>query len=98
MLFPPIGNLQVPRRLGALERGTLFHADPGRSALLQPRACYRLAEMAAAPPEQIRETIDTLYRTESGRVLATLVGLLGDLDLAEESMHEAFTAALESWT
>ncbi len=35
---------------------------------------------------------------ESGRVLATLVRLLGDLDLAEESMHEAFAAALESWT
>jgi len=41
--------------------------------------------------------IETLYRSESGRVLATLVRLLGDLDLAEESMHEAFAAALESW-
>jgi len=48
-------------------------------------------------PEQIRETIETLYRSESGRVLATLVGLLGDLDLAEEAMHEAFAVALESW-
>ena len=48
-------------------------------------------------PEQIRRTIDTLYRSESGRVLATLVRLLGDLDLAEEAMHEAFAAALESW-
>ena len=42
-------------------------------------------------------TIETLYRSESGRVLATLVRLLGDLDLAEEAMHEAFAAALESW-
>jgi RNA polymerase sigma-70 factor, ECF subfamily len=49
-------------------------------------------------PEQLCKTIETLYRTESGRVLATLVRLLGDLDLAEESMHEAFAAALESWT
>src|SRR6201995_5673444 len=49
-------------------------------------------------PEQISRTIETLYRSESGRVLATLVRLLGDLDLAEESMHEAFAAALESWT
>ncbi|WP_114211087.1 RNA polymerase sigma factor [Acidisarcina polymorpha] len=49
-------------------------------------------------PEQLSRTIETLYRTESGRVLATLVRLLGDLDLAEESMHEAFAAALESWT
>ncbi len=49
------------------------------------------------PPQQISQTIEKLYRSESGRVLATLVRLLGDLDLAEESMHEAFAAALESW-
>src|SRR5450756_2228465 len=49
-------------------------------------------------PEQLSRTIEALYRSESGRVLATLVRLLGDLDLAEESMHEAFAAALESWT
>src|SRR5271155_2947990 len=49
-------------------------------------------------PEQLTRIIETLYRSESGRVLATLVRLLGDLDLAEESMHEAFAAALESWT
>src|SRR5450631_2472739 len=48
-------------------------------------------------PEQISSTIEALYRSESGRVLATLVRLLGDLDLAEESMHEAFAAALTSW-
>jgi RNA polymerase sigma-70 factor, ECF subfamily len=48
-------------------------------------------------PEELSRTIDALYRSESGRVLATLVRLLGDLDLAEESMHEAFAAALESW-
>src|SRR5579875_3627306 len=48
-------------------------------------------------PEQVSRSIETLYRSESGRVLATLVRLLGDLDLAEESMHEAFAAALESW-
>src|SRR5215813_2964760 len=48
-------------------------------------------------PEQLSTTIETLYRLESGRVLATLVRLLGDLDLAEEAMHEAFAVALESW-
>ncbi len=47
--------------------------------------------------EQISNTIESIYRFESGRVLATLVRLLGDLDLAEEAMHEAFAAALESW-
>src|SRR3974390_3119054 len=49
-------------------------------------------------PKQLSQTIEMLYRSESGRVLATLVRLLGDLDLAEEAMHEAFAAALESWT
>jgi len=48
-------------------------------------------------PDQLSTTIETLYRSESGRVLATLVRLLGDLDLAEEAMHEAFAVALESW-
>lgn len=48
-------------------------------------------------PQPLSKTIETLYRSESGRVLATLVRLLGDLDLAEEAMHEAFAAALESW-
>src|SRR6516164_1130275 len=48
-------------------------------------------------PEQLSRTIETLYRSESGRVLATLVRLLGDLDLAEEAMHEAFATALECW-
>jgi RNA polymerase sigma-70 factor (ECF subfamily) len=42
-------------------------------------------------------TIETIYRSESGRILATLVRLLGDLDLAEEAMHEAFAAALDTW-
>ena len=40
---------------------------------------------------------DALYRTESRRVFATLVRLLGDFDLAEEAMSEAFRAALEQW-
>jgi len=53
--------------------------------------------MSSLVPEKISSTIETLYRSESGRVLATLVRLLGDLDLAEEAMHEAFAAALESW-
>jgi len=54
--------------------------------------------MPAPVPEQLGKTIETLYRSESGRVLATLVRLLGDLDLAEEAMHEAFAAALEFWS
>jgi len=46
---------------------------------------------------QIRELLDSLYRVDSGRILATLIRLLGDFDLAEEAMHEAFAAALGLW-
>jgi len=53
--------------------------------------------MPTLVPEQLSKAVETLYRAESGRVLATLVRLLGDLDLAEEAMHEAFAAALVSW-
>src|SRR3954449_5779411 len=45
----------------------------------------------------IREHIDEVYRTESRRVFATLVRLLGDFDLAEEALHDAFAAALKQW-
>ena len=45
----------------------------------------------------LRDEIETLFRRESGRVLATLIGLLGDFDLAEEAMQSAFETALESW-
>jgi len=48
-------------------------------------------------PEELSKTIETLYRSESGRILATLARLLGDLDVAEEAMHEAFAAALSVW-
>src|ERR1700743_1326898 len=44
--------------------------------------------------EPIRELLDSLYRVDSGRILATLIRLLGDFDLAEEAMHEAFATAL----
>ena len=53
--------------------------------------------MAETAAERVREGVDTVYRTESRRVLATLVRLLGDFDLAEEAMHDAFAAALEQW-
>ncbi len=47
--------------------------------------------------ERARETAESVYRTESRRVFATLVRLLGDFDLAEEALHDAFRAALEQW-
>ena len=53
--------------------------------------------MSERSTEQIRELLDSLYRVDSGRILASLIRLLGDFDLAEEAMHEAFAAALGVW-
>ena len=53
--------------------------------------------MSADAAEHVRETVEAVYRTESRRVLATLIRLLGDFDVAEEALHEAFRAALEQW-
>jgi len=44
-----------------------------------------------------RELVESTYRSDSRRVLATLVRLLGDFDVAEEALHDAFAAALEQW-
>ena len=50
-----------------------------------------------ASPKHARDAVDSIYRTESRRVFATLVRLLGDFDLAEEALHDSFRAALEQW-
>lgn len=47
--------------------------------------------------EQMSEVVDAVYRSDSRRVLATLIRLLGDFDRAEEAMHDAFAAAIEQW-
>jgi len=48
-------------------------------------------------PENARDALDAIYRKESRRVLATLVRLVGDFDLAEEALHDAVIAAMEQW-
>jgi RNA polymerase sigma-70 factor (ECF subfamily) len=50
-----------------------------------------------AAVEQVHEIVNRLYVAESRRVLATLIRLLGDFDVAEEALHDAFRAALEQW-
>ena len=47
--------------------------------------------------DRAREAVDAVYRADGRRVLATLIRLLGDFDLAEEALHEAFAAAVEQW-
>lgn len=53
--------------------------------------------MSEPTTAEIRTLLDAVFRAESGRILATLVRLLGDFDLAEDAMHDAFNAALQRW-
>src|SRR5215216_288346 len=53
--------------------------------------------MSEQTAEALRELLDDVYRSESRRILATLIRLLGDFDRAEEALHDAFRAALEQW-
>ncbi len=57
-------------------------------------AAVVMAERAA---EQVQEKVDAVYRSESRRIFATLIRLLGDFELAEDALHDAFNAALERW-
>jgi RNA polymerase sigma-70 factor (ECF subfamily) len=56
-----------------------------------------LAPMSKNAVKPMREIVDEVYRSESRRVFATLIRLLGDFDIAEEALHDAFRAALEQW-
>jgi RNA polymerase sigma-70 factor (ECF subfamily) len=53
--------------------------------------------MSEPTADHAREAVDAVYRSESRRVLATLIRILGGFDLAEEALHEAFAAAVEQW-
>ena len=53
--------------------------------------------MGETPAEGAREKVGEVYRSDSRRVFATLVRLLGDFDLAEDALHNAFAAAIEQW-
>ena len=77
-----LGQFASIRRFTKLIRGSWF---------------AKVVVMSERSTEQIRELLDSLYRADSGRILATLIRLLGDFDLAEEAMHEAFAAALSLW-
>ncbi len=53
--------------------------------------------MSGDAAERAREVVEAVYRSDSRRVLATLIRLLGDFNVAEEALHDAFTAAVEQW-
>src|SRR5687767_14371699 len=81
---------------------------PGRWKCGRSRSSIRLGPVGSdenapggpkGPPagDTARGVIDDVYRTQSRRVLATLIRLLGDFDRAEEALHDAFSAAVEQW-
>src|SRR3990172_7463092 len=67
-----------------------------------PHCCFFTANneersVSGDATKRVRDAVDSVYRSESRRVFATLIRLLGDFDLAEEALHDAFRAALEQW-
>ena len=60
-------------------------------------AVFFTQSMTESSVEHIRAVLDRIYRFNSRRILATLIRLLGDFDLAEDALHDAFAAAAEKW-
>jgi RNA polymerase sigma-70 factor, ECF subfamily len=81
--------------LGALHRSAGIR--PPFAKLIRGSWFAKVVVMSERSTEQIRELLDSLYRVDSRRILATLIRLLRDFDLAEEAMHESFAAALSLW-
>ncbi len=77
-----------------MENNVYFH-------LMKTRAVGRSKEFKPPVSEErshhVHQRVEAIYRTESRRIFATLIRLLGDFDLAEEAVHDAFRAALEQW-
>jgi RNA polymerase sigma-70 factor (ECF subfamily) len=83
--------------LSRFQSHDLDAASIRRTKLIRGSGFAKVVVMSERSTEQIRELLDSLYRVDSGRILATLIRLLGDFDFAEEAMHEAFAAALSLW-
>src|SRR5438309_3580606 len=90
--------LSQPRKRSVIRVTTwALCIDPPFAKLMPGNWFAKVVVMSERSTEQIRELLDSLYRVDSGRILATLIRYLGDFDRAEEAMHEAFAAALSLW-
>lgn len=65
--------------------------------LIVPCQHEGLSTVSAGGTNRMRDLVDTIYRSESRQVLATLIRLLGDFEAAEEALHDAFAVAVEQW-
>jgi RNA polymerase sigma-70 factor (ECF subfamily) len=99
MVLPFSVRSKIPRKHEKISFCT--QAVPPFAKLIRGSWFAKVVVMSERSPKQIhaqiRELLDSVYRVDSGRILATLIRLLGDFDLAEEAMHEAFAAALSLW-
>src|SRR5438309_10379456 len=90
--------LSQPRKRSVIRVTTwALCIDPPFAKLMPGNWFAKVVVMSERSTEQIRELLDSLYRVDSGRILATLIRYLGDFYLAEEAMHDAFAAALSLW-
>src|SRR5262245_26167269 len=106
--FPPTNHPNIPLASGnQAVRETPKHltsSGPGgknwtanRLRFAAGQRTQGMMSVIEIDPQQIRQLLADVYRDESRRVFATLIRLLGDFDLAEEAMHDAFAAAAEQW-
>jgi len=93
VVYEPQQPRSTPRKMAPSLKTTVL----GGAMELDPQPAPDAAPMSEAAAASARETAATVYRTESRRVFATLIRLLGDFDVAEEALHDAFRAALEQW-
>jgi RNA polymerase sigma-70 factor, ECF subfamily len=91
--FDKSTKIKIGRRLIRCEEIVFLYLD-----FAEPLQDVKNLAMDEDTSKTVGEWVDNLYRTESRRVFATLIRLLGDFDLAEEALHEAFAAAVEQWT
>ncbi|HEV3252837.1 MAG TPA: sigma-70 family RNA polymerase sigma factor, partial [Candidatus Acidoferrales bacterium] len=96
-----VGRLPLLFRTNTPGACNPFAAIDPPTKLIRASWFAKVVVMSERSPEQthdqIRESLDSLYRVDSRRILATLIRLLGDFELAEEAMHEAFAVALSLW-
>lgn len=103
LILPPIARILVvpsSRHLQKSERdsGSQRRADPEkRETLIERKPQTGLYVTAQNGRDDAGGAADAIYRSDSRQIFAMLVRLLGDSDLAEAALHEAFTAALEQW-